>query len=72
MKIKTLGKGLKGKFLLPPSRNKVSEANFSQRGHAEIDRVDVVPAFPLSKHDRANGDVDNHDPEACCRRNNHL
>lgn len=37
--------------------HEITEANFAQTRHAEIQRIEVAPFFPLRKHDCAGGDV---------------
>ncbi len=44
----------------------------AERGDAEVETVQVVPALPLGKHDGARQQVHHHHPHASRRRNYHL
>ncbi len=57
--------------------NQVSVAStpasyLAERGDAEVETVQVVPALPLGKHDGARQQVHHHHPHASRRRHYHL
>ena len=46
------------------SRNEIPETDLEEGGDAEVDRVQIVPVFPLGEEDGADQQVDGHHPQA--------
>ena len=54
------------------SRNEIPETYLEEGGDAEVDRVQIVPVFPLGEEDGADQQVDGHHPQAGRRWDQHL